>query len=135
MSYYVIKGKHTIPSFLYLAVASWVVVFGGVSVILLARWSMSNLTHADLFQMLPGPVMNGLDILGAYAALGAFALYLTMWVYWIAAERSSLLVRIGWFAVLLLLPLFGALIYACTVRIRDIKRYGGLQPLPGGTAG
>lgn len=134
MGYYVIKNKYTIPRFVYLAAASWVAAIGAVTLILLGIQGMSALLHVDVFAMIPRPVLTVLDVLGAYAGLGAIALYVTMWVYWIAVERSSIFVRIGWLLALLFLLVYGALIYACVVWRRDLVKYEGLQPLPGGTS-
>lgn len=131
MSYYVLKDKHTLPGFLFLAIASWVIVLAGVSIVLLVHWGISATMHFQLLKSLPGPLMVLLDLCGAYAGIGAICLYMTMWVYWIAVERSSIFVRIGWLLALLVGLPFGALIYALVVWRKGVTKLDGPQPIPG----
>ncbi len=129
MSYYVLKNKYTLPDFLFKAVASWVIVLAGVTIILLVDWGISWTTHFQLLKSLPGPLMALLDFCGAYAGIGAICLYVTMWVYWIAVERSSILTRIGWLLALVVGLPFGALIYALAVWRKGVTKVNGPQPL------
>ena len=129
MSYYVLKNKHTLPGFLFKAVASWVIVLAGVTIILLADWGISVTTHFQLLKSLPGPLVALLDLFGAYAGIGAICLYVTMWVYWIAVERSPILTRIAWLLALVFGLPFGALIYAVVVWKKGVTKINGPQPL------
>ena len=131
MSYYVLNDKHTLPGFLFLAIASWVIVLTGVSAVLLVDWGLSATMHFQLLKSLPGPLMVLLDLCGAYAGIGAICLYVTMWVYWIAAERSPFLIRIAWLSALLLGLPFGALAYALVVWRKGVKKVNGPQPIRG----
>ena len=129
LSYYVLKNKYAIPGFLFNAVASWVIVFAGVSIVLLADWGISATTHFELLKSLPSPMMSFLDLCGAYAAFGAFCLYMAMWVYWIAVERSPIMTRIAWLLALLFLLPYGALIYAIVVWRTGVRKASGPQPV------
>jgi hypothetical protein len=129
VSYYVLKNKYTLPGFLFKAVASWVIVLAGVTIILLVDWGISGTTHFQLLKSLPGPLMTLLDLCGAYAGIGAICLYVTMWVYWIAVERSPILTRITWLLALVFGLPFGALIYALVVWRRGVTKVNGPQPL------
>jgi hypothetical protein len=131
LSYYVLRNKHTIPEFLFVAVASWVVVLGGVTVILLVDWGLSSTMHFELLAVLPRFLRSFLNFCGAYAALGGICLWVTIWVYWIAVERGSVWARIGWFFTLLFTLHMGALIYAIVVWRTSITKFTGPQPLPG----
>lgn len=131
MSYYILKDKHTLPGFLFRAVASWVIVLAGVSIVLLVDWGISATMHFQLLKSLPGPLIAILDLCGAYAGIGAICLYMTMWVYWIAVERSSIVTRIAWLLALLFGLPFGALIYAIVVWRRGITKVNGPQPING----
>jgi hypothetical protein len=131
MSYYVLKNKHAIPGFLFWAVASWAIVLAFVTVALLFVWGLEETMHIRLLTLLPGPLTVFLDICGAYAAIGGLCLYLTMWVYWIAVERSSFLARAGWLLALLLGLHIGALVYAFAVWRKDIVKVSGPQPIRG----
>jgi len=79
--------------------------------------------------------MAVLDICGAYAGIGAVCLYMTMWIYWIAVERSSALARIGWFLALLFGLHYGALIYAIIIWRKGLTQVEGPQPLHDASAG
>jgi hypothetical protein len=131
VSYYILKNKHTIPGFLFKAVASWVIVVAGVSIVLLMDWAISAMTHFELVKSLPSPLMTFLDICGAYAGFGGICLYMTMWVYWIAVERSSIMTRIAWLLALLFLLPYGALIYAIVVWRSAVTKVSGPQPIDG----
>lgn len=131
MSYYLLKNKHSIPQFVFLAVASWVITLGGVTIILLVDWGLSASIHFELLNVLPRLLRTLLNICGAYAAIGAFCLYFTMWVYWIAVERCSVIARIAWFLTLIFTLHIGALIYALVVWRTSITKVNGPQPVPG----
>ena len=131
MSYYILKNKHAIPGFLFKAVASWVIVVAGVSIVLLMNWGLSATMHFELLKSLPSPLMTFLDICGAYAGFGGICLYMTMWVYWIAVERSPIMTRIAWLLALLFLLPYGALIYAIVVWRSGVTRVVGPQPIDG----
>ena len=128
MSYYVLKNKYTLPSFLFKAVASWVIALAGMTIVLLFYWSISTIVSFKVLDLLPGPITVLLDICGAYAGIGAICLYVTMWVYWIAVERSSVLSRIGWLLALLFGLHYGALIYAIVVWRKGVIKVEGPQP-------
>ncbi|HEU5458155.1 MAG TPA: hypothetical protein VFU68_06015 [Terracidiphilus sp.] len=129
VSYYVLKDRYAIPAFLFNAVGSWVIVFAGLSIVLLANWGISATTHFELLKSLPSPLMTFLDICGVYAAFGAFCLYMAMWVYWIAVERSPVLARVAWLLALIFLLPYGALIYAIAVWKKDVTKFNGPQPV------
>jgi hypothetical protein len=131
VSYYVIKDKYTLPGFVFLTIASWAVVLAGVSIVLLADWGISATMHFDVISSLRGPLRFLLNLAGAYAGLGGICLYITMWVYWIAIERSPIWTRIVWLLALLLLLPYGALIYAIVAWRRDIVKINGEQPIGG----
>jgi hypothetical protein len=129
VSYYVLRNKYTLPGFLFRAVASWVIALAGMTIVLLLCWGISAITNLKLLDLLPGPLVVFLDICGAYAGIGAICLYVTMWIYWIAVERSSVLARIGWFFALLFGLHYGALIYAFIVWRKGVTKVDGPQPL------
>src|SRR5258708_6499758 len=125
MSYHVIKNKYSIPGFLFLAVTSWVVSLVVMTVALLAIWGVSPKSNLDLAKSLPWPLLVPLDLCGFYAAFGAFSLYMVMWVYWVAVERSSVAARIVWLLVLILCLPYGATIYAFVVWRWTMKKVDG----------
>jgi hypothetical protein len=129
MSYYVVRNKYTLPGFLFVAIASWVVVGAGLTILLLVNWGISSATHFDVIGSLHGPLRLLLNVSGAYGGLGGICLYVTMWVYWISVDRSSIWTRIGWLLALLLLLPYGALIYAVVVWARDVTKVDGPQPV------
>jgi hypothetical protein len=127
MSYYVIKNKYSVPGFLLVAIASWIIsmlVLTFASVVIWAftdpKWHWGTTSS---------PLVLPLLVVLFYTALGAFSLYMLMWVYWAAVERSSVAARIGWFLVLLLGLHYGAIIYAFVVWKKDMERVDGPQPL------
>jgi hypothetical protein len=127
--YYVLKDKHTLPRFVVVAVGSWVITLGAVTIVLLAVWAVSASSHLDVLNVLPRWLTLALDLCGAYAGLGSICLYVTMWVYWIAVQRTPLGARVGWFFALLLLLHYGAMVYALSVWRTGIRRVHGTQPL------
>jgi len=66
-------------------------------------------------------VSISVGLLGAYAAIGAVCLYVTMWGYWIVVERSSAGVRIGWLLALIFGVHYGTLAYAAYVWTRKLQ--------------
>jgi hypothetical protein len=129
MSYFVIKRQHAIPSFLFRAIASWVVSLVALTTIAIALWLLYPTRDAQSVKAMPLPLLLILCLWGAYAAFGGITLYCLMWVYWIAVERSSVAGRIAWFLVLLLGLHYGALLYALVVWKKDMERMDGPQPL------
>jgi len=127
-SYYVLSGKHAIPRFVLFAVGSWVIALGAVTAIGLMFWLASSLSDWDVLKALPRWLSILVGLSGAYAAIGAICLYVTMWVYWIAVEREPLAARIGWFFALLLGLHYGAMIYAMRVWRTRIRKVEGIQP-------
>jgi hypothetical protein len=129
MSYYVVKNKYSIPGFIFVGVASWAIVLALVTAVLGIFWIIEVTAHIDLLAALPKSLVLFLDFCGAYAAIGSFCLWMTMWIYWIAIERSSVFVRIGWLLALLFGLVYGALFYAFIVWKNDIFKVKGQQSL------
>jgi hypothetical protein len=120
MLQYRVNGKCLIPKFLYIAVSSWVVMLVFFTVLGIVGFLLKTSAHVDLQNMIPQAVVIMLDIGGAYTAFGSIFLWLTMWAYWIAVERGRILVRAGWFLLLILGFWYGALIYGITVWTRGL---------------
>ncbi len=131
MSYYVIKKKHAIPGFLFAAIASWEIANAIVMTLSVALWLSiwANMHIDDWFRSLPGLPSALVFLCIAYSLLGAVGLYVTMWIYWVAVERSSIPSRIAWLLALLFGLHIGAMIYALVVWKRDIIKVQGRQPL------
>lgn len=115
---YMIDGKHTLLALFY-----WFLIS---SAVLLTFFTVAGLLLSWLSVFLSQPQMNALDhvplplsyliiALGVYTGVGAVVLWVAMWVYWMALERSRFSVRAAWFFELLLLMHYGALIYAIAV--------------------
>jgi hypothetical protein len=115
MRQYVLRNKQTVPRFIVVAVASWAIALAAITLGGIAIWIISSWLHIDSLAATPRPVVVLLDICGAYAGLGSVCLWVAMWIYWIAVERSSVGVRIGWFLALLFGLHYGALFYAYRV--------------------
>lgn len=115
MHQYMLKNKQTVPRFIVVAVASWAIALAAVTVVGFAVWVISSWMHADALAALPKPLLLLVGLCGAYAGLGSICLWVTMCVYWVAVERSSAGVRIGWFFALLFGLHYGALFYAYRV--------------------
>jgi hypothetical protein len=129
MSYWVLKNKRVIPGFLFKAVASWAIAVTLMTIVGVVIWSIS-LTHPSVLKSMPTPLSVLLGLCGAYAGIGAICLYVAMWTYWIAVERSSVAARIGWLLALLLGVHYGATIYAYYVWRTSITRVPGGQLVP-----
>ena len=129
MSYYVIRQRHAIPSFLFCAIASWVVSNVVLIVVSIAFWITQPHSTVDLSNAFPWPALVVAILVIFYAALGTFALYILMWVYWVSVKHSAIALRILWFFVLLFGLHFGAVLYALIVWKRDIQRIEGPQPI------
>jgi hypothetical protein len=113
--YYVVGGKFVIPNIVFWAVASWVIALITITIIGFGVTFLWSKAGFDILKALPQPLSILLGLAGAYAALGAICLYVTMWVYWIAVERSPLPIRAGWLIALLVGLAYGALLYAVYV--------------------
>jgi len=110
-----LNNKQTVPRFVVVAVASWAIALAAVTIVGFAVWIISSWMHVDALSALPKPLLLLVGLCGAYAGLGSICLWVTMCVYWIAVERSSAGVRIGWFLALLFGLHYGALFYAYRV--------------------
>ena len=128
-NFYIVKDKHTLPRFVVLAVGSWVIALGAITIVGIAVWLVDSTLRFDVLNALPRWLSFTLGLCGAYAALGAICLYVTMWVYWIAVQRGPLGARIGWFVALLFGVHYGAMIYAMRVWTTSIRKVNGIQPL------
>jgi hypothetical protein len=113
--YYVINKNHVLSRVMFIAIASWVIALVAITFVGLIFWLLDATTQLDVTGELPRPLSIVLGLCGAYAALGAICLYVTMWVYWIAVQRSPLSARIGWLIALIFGMHYGALLYACHV--------------------
>ena len=120
MSQYVLANKQTVPGFIVVTVASWAIAVAAITAIGLILWVVSSQMNFDPLAATPKPLLFLLGICGAYAGLGGICLWVTMCVYWIAVERSSVLMRIGWFLALLFGLHLGALFYAWKVWSKDL---------------
>ncbi len=122
MRQYMLKNKQTIPGFIVVAVASWAIALAAITAIGIILWIVSSWMHFDPLAAMPKPLSLLLGLCGAYAALGSICLWVAMWVYWIAVERSSTVVRIGWFLALLFGLHYGAMFYAYRVWSRGLTK-------------
>jgi hypothetical protein len=129
MSHFVIRNRYTIPGFFVTALSSFAIAFLAMTVVTLVLVALPGTIHSDLLRNFPWPVTTVLIVCYLYAAIGAYYLYFTMWIYWIAAERSSTAARIGWLFVLLLGLFYGAIIYAFVIRSTAMVKTERLQPL------
>jgi hypothetical protein len=112
------------------AIESWIVALIVMTVIGVALWVGSAIRHTDLLNALPEPLRILLDVCGAYAGISALCLYITMWIYWIAVQRSPIGTRIGWLLALILGVHYGVLIYACWIWRTSTRKVGGAQSIP-----
>jgi hypothetical protein len=127
--YYLVKGKFAIPNVVFVAVASWAIALLTTTIIGCVVTVLWSRTGYDLLKAMPKPLSLLLGLWGAYAALGAICLYVTMWVYWFAVERSSFPIRAGWLIALLLGLPYGALLYAIYVWKTSLTRMTSADPL------
>ncbi len=129
MSYYVIRNKYSVPGFLFSALASWMIALPVMAIVTLTLAAIPGASHSDLLAGLPWPISALLFACYGYAMIGAFCIYMTMWLYWAAVERSSIVVRTGWFLALTLGLILGSFIYALVVWKKDTRKVDGPQPL------
>ena len=123
MTRYLLADRYRIPKAVLILVASWMIALVLITVFLLLVWAAGAWTPGHTQGWSPW-ISIPVGLLGAYAAVGAICLYITMWVYWILVERSSAGVRIGWLLALLFTVHYGALAYGVYVWKRK------LQPIP-----
>jgi hypothetical protein len=129
VSYYVIRKKHCIPGFMFVAVASWVVGLAAVTIIGLVFWAVDASMHFNILKNSPWPLMMPLYICGFYAGFSSLCLYEIMWIYLVVVDRSRWIARVGWLLALLLGMHYGAMIYAVFVWRRDLEKVDGIQPI------
>jgi hypothetical protein len=123
MSYYVIRDKYAVPGFLFSALGPWMIA---LTLILAA---IPGASHSDLLAGLPWPISALLFACYGYAMIGSFCIYMAMWIYWAAVERSSIVVRIGWFLALTCGLILGSFIYALVVWKKNTRKVNGPQPV------
>ena len=107
---YILNGKYPIPGALL-----WLMASGGISLALITAlgvclWMILGEPDHNLLDAFPGFVSVLFGIWGVYTGMCAKLIWIAMWVYWVAVERTSS--RIGWFLVLFFGTYYGALIYA-----------------------
>jgi hypothetical protein len=115
MRQYLLRNKQPVPRFMVVAVASWAIALAAMTAFGFAVWILTSWVHVNALSALPKPLLLLVGICGAYAGLGSVCLWVSMWVYWVAVERSSTAARVGWFLVLLFGLHYGALVYAYRV--------------------
>lgn len=119
---YAVRGRHAIPRLLV-----WIVVPAAISVVLITLLSLLGIAFfgpgdESIFAQLPYPFSIPLAIWGIYTGIGAIGLWFAMWVYWAKLDRSPLLIRLGWFCIMVFGLYYGALIYAIHIwRKGDIR--------------
>lgn len=109
---YVVHGKWRVPPLLLWIVASWavsLVALTGIGITIRLIWGALD---ANLIDSFPGYVIATLGLWATYTGLGALFVWVAMWIYWVQVERSSYIVRTGWFLILLLGMQYGAFVYA-----------------------
>jgi hypothetical protein len=105
---YRLNDKYLIPPFFVRATLSFAIVFLAVTVLAIANWIVGG---DAVLKNLPELLRTFLNFCGAYAALGAFFLYILMWIYLLGFDRTSIVARLGWAVGLVLTLPFGALVY------------------------
>ena len=120
MTEYLAAERYRVPRAVLVLLASWMAALALITVVLLLIW-LAGSWMPDHSQEWPHWISIPVGLLGAYAAVGGVCLYITMWGYWIAVERSSVGVRIGWLLALLFGIHYGALAYAMYVWRRKLK--------------
>jgi hypothetical protein len=126
---YRLRNNQTIPRFVVVAMEYWAIAFA-----ILIAIELTLSVCFDTFEVIdrmPKPLFLLLVLGGAFVGIGYVLLWMLMWVYWIKVERSSLVVRTGWFLCLFFGLNFGAIIYAFRVWATAIeKTKTGLGTLP-----
>jgi len=107
---YILNDKYPIPTALV-----WLMASGGISLALvtglgLGVWIFLGEPDHNLLDAFPEFVSVLLGVWGVYTGFGAMLIWIAMWVYWVAVERTSS--RVAWFLVLFFGAYYGALIYA-----------------------
>ena len=96
----------------------WPVLPGLATFVLLIAYSLilsiilGPSSDFNILEFLPQPVAIGVVVWGVYAGFCAVVLWVAMWMYWAAIERSSYGIRVGWFLVLLFGMPLGSMAYA-----------------------
>ncbi len=80
MSYYVIRNKYSVPGFLFSALASWMIALPVMTIVTLTLAAIPGASHSDLLAGLPWPISALLFACYGYATIGAFCIYMTMWL-------------------------------------------------------
>jgi hypothetical protein len=97
---------------------SFAIALLGITAIGLILWALSGSDVSDILQNLPKPLSILFGLCGAYAAIGGLFLYVLMWIYLIAFDRTSPLARVGWVFALIFTLQYGALLYYFVVLTR-----------------
>jgi hypothetical protein len=129
MSHFVVRNRYNIPGFFVTALSSFAISTLVMTVVTIVLLIFPGTNPGDLLKNVPWPVAALLFICYLYSAIGSYYLYFTMWIYWIAAERSSIPARIGWFFVLLLGLMYGAIIYAFVIKSTAMVKTERSEPL------
>jgi hypothetical protein len=122
MREYILKNKQTVPDFIAVAVASWAIAVAAITALGFTLWGVSSWMHFDPLAGMPKLLLLLFGICGAYAGLGGICLWVTMCVYWIAVERSSVAVRIGWLLALLFRLHLATMFYASWIWKKGITK-------------
>ena len=120
MKRFLLANRFEVSKVAVALVVSWVIALVAITVVLLVVLALENWLPPDPHKWSRYITFPG-GVLGAYAAIGSLCLYVTMWVYWIVVERSSVGVRLGWLLALLFGMHYGALGYALFVWRRRLR--------------
>jgi fructose-specific phosphotransferase system IIC component len=115
---YRLDEKYLIPRSCSRVTLSFAIALLGITAIGLILWALSGSDVSDILQNLPKPLSILFGLCGAYAAIGGLFLYVLMWIYLIAFDRTSPLARVGWVFALIFTLQYGALLYYFVVLTR-----------------
>ena len=121
---YLVNGKHRIARpFLWFLVSTAISLLVMTLLSIVAAMILGD-SDVNLLGTLPRFAAILLVIWGVYTGIGVVVLWIAMWVYWVAEERSTFSVRAAWFFALLLGMYYGALAYAIY-----LWRQGHIKPV------
>ena len=122
MSTYLLNNKYRLPKIVVWVV--WVLLivvvsFTALIFFMLVRDVVSIHARREHLSDLTATLFGLFAVCTVFASL---ALYITMWVYWIVVERSTTVVRLGWFLALLFGLHYGAAVYAFKVWSKNLAK-------------
>jgi len=129
MGSYLLNNKYRLPKIVVWVVWVLLIVVVSFTALIVFMFVRDVVSANARREHLSDFVATLFGLFAVCTIFASLALYITMCVYWIVVERSTTLVRLGWFLALLFGLHYGAVVYAFKVWSKNLVKVPS-PPIP-----